>query len=140
MSIRVMAFGTFDVLHPGHVSYLQQAKELGDELVVVIARDITVEKIKGRKSVFSEEGRKYLVDALSCVDRTVMGHDYIVDKTAIVKEVNPDIIALGYDQRPSEEALQKELSAVGWNGKIIRLQSKNPEQFKTSKLREALEL
>tara|TARA_Y100000310_G_C20436083_1_gene693787 strand:+ start:226 stop:633 length:408 start_codon:yes stop_codon:yes gene_type:complete len=135
-----MAFGTFDVLHPGHVSYLQQAKELGAELVVVIARDETVEKIKGKKPVFSEEGRKYLVDALSCVDRTVMGHDYIADKTEIVKEVNPDIIALGYDQRPTEEALQKELSSAGWNGKIVRLQSKNPEQFKTSKLRDALQL
>ena len=60
---KVMVFGTFDPLHPGHVDFFRQAKQHGDELVVVVALDSTVEKTKGRKPSLGENARLAAVQA-----------------------------------------------------------------------------
>lgn len=88
-----MAQGVFDILHPGHIYYLEQSSELGDRLVVVVARDSNVEE---KETVFDEEERKKMVQALQVVDRAVLGSEN--DFSDTVEEVNPDVIALGYDQ------------------------------------------
>jgi len=107
---RVMAGGTFDLLHLGHLHYLQEAKELGDELVVVIACDKTVREHK-HEPLMDEEVRREMVGALKPVDKAIVGSEE--DKFDTVEEVDPDIIALGYDQRHAEEKLKEDLRVRG---------------------------
>ncbi len=103
---RVMAGGTFDILHLGHLHYLEEAKELGDELVVVIACDKTVREHK-HEPLMNEDVRREMVAALKPVDKAIVGGEG--DRYDTVEEVDPDIIALGYDQRHEEEKLKKDL-------------------------------
>jgi len=101
--VKVMAQGTFDILHPGHLHYLKKSKELGDELVVVIARDSRVKEKKGL--YFDEEERKKMVEALDPVDEAVLGSKGDIYST--VREIDPEIITLGYDQNHDEEKVKK---------------------------------
>ncbi|PSH00650.1 MAG: FAD synthase [Nanohaloarchaea archaeon SW_7_46_7] len=101
--VKVMAQGTFDILHPGHLHYLRKSKELGDKLVVVIARDSRVKEKKGL--YFNEEERKKMVEALNPVDEAVLGSKGDIYST--VKQINPEIITLGYDQNHEEEKVEK---------------------------------
>ncbi len=116
--VRVMASGVFDILHPGHVLFLQEAKKLGDELVVVVARDSTAKKFK-HKPIMPEEVRRFLVESLKPVDRAVLGHEDDMYKT--VEEIKPDIIVLGYDQKFSEEEIEEECRKRGLDVKVVRL-------------------
>ena len=113
-----MASGVFDILHPGHVLFLQEAKKLGDELIVVVARDSTAEKLKHRP-IMREEDRRFMVGSLKPVDRAVLGYED--DMFRIVKEINPDIIVLGYDQKFSENEIEEECRKRGIKVKVIRL-------------------
>ena len=131
--MRVLAFGTFDILHPGHEHYLQHAKALGDELFVVIARDETVHAVKNQVPYHSEDKRLAAVQALPYVDHAVLGKPG--DKYAIIEEIKPDIIALGYDQTAFIDGMIEALSARGLNPKIVRFSSFKPEEYKSSKLR-----
>jgi len=115
--VRVMATGTFDLLHIGHLYYLEEAKKLGDELIVVIANDETVRKNK-HNPVTPQEMRRRLVEALKPVDKAVIG--YKDDFLKIVEEIKPDIIALGYDQNFDEEEIRNALKRRGLNVKIVR--------------------
>jgi len=115
--VRVMATGTFDLLHIGHLYYLEEAKKLGDELIVVIANDETVRKNK-HNPVTPQEMRRKLVEALKPVDKAVIG--YKDDFLKIVEEIKPDIIALGYDQNFDEEEIRNALKRRGLNVKIVR--------------------
>ena len=95
----VMAQGTFDVLHPGHVKYLEESAKKGDELVVVIARD---SRVKEKKDLaFNEEERRKIVESLEAVDKAILGSEEDIYST--VKKVSPDLITLGHDQHHSEE-------------------------------------
>ncbi len=115
--VRVMATGTFDILHLGHIKYLEEAKNLGDELVVVVAHDDTVRKYK-HTPVMTQDIRRKIVESLKPVDRAVNGRKG--DIFDIVMEIKPDIIALGYDQRFDEEELSDELKKRGFNIKVVR--------------------
>ncbi|EKD43521.1 MAG: hypothetical protein ACD_72C00243G0002 [uncultured bacterium] len=126
---KVMVFGTFDIIHPGHKYFLKEAKELGDYLVVVIARDQTVQTVKHKKPKNSEEKRLKNLDDLRIANKSVLGN--IQDKYQIIREENPDIIALGYDQQMFTANLEK----FFLNTKIVRLKSFKPDIYKSSKLR-----
>ncbi|MGD0057021.1 MAG: adenylyltransferase/cytidyltransferase family protein [Methanomassiliicoccales archaeon] len=115
---RVLATGVFDILHAGHLHYLNEAKKLGDELVVVVATDSTVRKRK-HEPVTPESMRLELIGALKPVDRAHLGREG--DVFAIVREIRPDIIALGYDQEFREEDLENELRKRKISAKVIRL-------------------
>ena len=117
--VRVMATGVFDLLHPGHIHYLSEAKKLGDELVVVVARDSTAERLKHRPIV-PEAQRLEMVAALKPVDRAMLGHEgNIYD---ILTEIRPDVIALGYDQAHDEAKIQEEARKRGLpHTKVVRL-------------------
>jgi len=106
----VLATGVFDLLHPGHVFYLQEAKKLGDRLVVVVARDSRVIRNKGRL-VIPEDQRLEMVRALKPVDDAVLGSNGDIFES--VKEIKPDIIALGFDQDFDENELRDLLAASG---------------------------
>lgn len=104
--IRVMASGVFDIIHTGHISYLEQAKSHGDELVVVVACDNTVRR-KKHEPVTPEEMRVRIVDSLKPVDRAILGKEGDIFDT--VREIDPDIIVLGFDQHFDEAELKADL-------------------------------
>ncbi|MDH5807204.1 MAG: adenylyltransferase/cytidyltransferase family protein [Candidatus Methanomethylicaceae archaeon] len=120
MGKRVLASGCFDLIHYGHLRYLEEAKKLGGEgaeLIVVVARDSTIIKRKGHPPIMNEEHRRALVEALKPVDKAILGKEDF-DIFSIIEEVKPDIIALGYDQKEIEEILLNKKIGI----KIIRLE------------------
>ncbi len=124
---RVVCAGTFDHLHPGHLDFLRQAKELGDELVVIVARDETVYRIKGFLPTYNEEVRKKGVEDTKIADVVILGN-YNSDIFMILEDIKPDIVALGYDQRVKESEILKRFPAL----KIIRLQPYQADKYKSS--------
>jgi FAD synthetase len=127
--VRVLAQGTFDILHPGHLFYLSRAKKWGDELVVIVARDQTARRIKHHAPILDEKTRLKMVSALKMVDRAVLGgKGNILTKAVALK---PAIIALGHDQQPSLRELKARLSARGWNGKLVRIPGYVIKKFKS---------
>ena len=117
--VKVMAQGVFDLLHLGHVHYLEKARELGDELVVVVASDRTVRQRK-HEPVTPQEMRRDMVAALRCVDEAVIGSDG-GDPYVTVMELRPDIIALGHDQAHDEAEITAELQRRCLPTKVVRL-------------------
>jgi 3,4-dihydroxy 2-butanone 4-phosphate synthase len=128
---RVMASGVFDLMHPGHLAFLEQAKSLGDELIIVIARDTTVQNLK-RHPIVNERARREMVASIKWVDAAVLGYEE--DKHRIVHELQPDIIALGYDQSPEVETLAVELKEEGIEVDIVRLDKRTGDIQATSDL------
>ena len=117
--VKVMATGVFDILHLGHLYFLKEAKKLGDELIVVVATDKTAEKLK-HNPITSQDMRVQLVGELKPVDKAVLGYED--DRYKIVKELKPDIIALGFDQKHDEEIIKKDLKELGMDIKVVRLE------------------
>jgi len=128
---RVMVFGTFAVLHPGHLYFFSQAKKYGDKLIVVVARDVTVKKVKGFLPKLDEAARLQMAGALEMVDKAVLGDK--IDWYKIIRKNKPDVICLGYDQRtpPNFEKKLKEMKILA---KIYRLPSYKIQKYKSSKL------
>ncbi len=119
----VLASGNFDLLHLGHVRYLEDAKRTGGEnaeLIVIVARDKTVEKMKGRKPVMSEDQRRSLVEALKVVDEAILGYEELdIDK--VLQKIRPDIIAVGHDQDAMEKAVRKAVAEKGLKIQIVKI-------------------
>ena len=118
---KVMAFGSFSIIHPGHLLYLSEAKKLGDELIVVLATDKNIEKEKGIKPVFSQDERLKLISSLSAVDETIMGYED--DFFRVVREKKPDILALGYDARCSESEMHGKLKENGIDARVVKIKA-----------------
>ncbi len=123
----VLVFGTFDLLHPGHDSFLEQAKARGDRLVVIVARDSNVEQIKAQKPQQSEQERLEAVQGHLAVDEAVLGYEDWSEHTQVLEDIQPDIVCLGYDQRA-------EIPDGPWI--ITRLEAHNPEEYKSSKIKQ----
>jgi FAD synthetase len=136
---KIATFGVFDIVHTGHVKFLKKCKRLAkdSELIVVIARDSTVLKEKGRKPVIPEEQRRYIVESLKPVDKAILGNEG-EDKLKIVEKIKPDIIVLGYDQPWDEEELKRKLEKRGLKIRIIRL--KKYEDVSSSSIRNKIKL
>ena len=113
-----MATGTFDLLHMGHIFYLREAKKLGDKLLVVVATDSTVRKLK-HDPITPQEIRVNLIKELRMVDEAYLGHED--DMYTIVEEIKPDIIALGFDQIHNDATIKNELKKRKLNIKVVRL-------------------
>ena len=124
---KVMVFGTFDILHQGHLDLFRQAREHGDFLIAVVARDRTVEEVKGEGPEHDEKER--LAEVAKHVDKAVLGH--LGSKHQVIEEEKPDVLCLGYDQ----EAFTKDLEK--FDIPIIRLNPFAPETYKSSKLKNA---
>ena len=119
----VLASGAFDLLHYGHVHYLMNAKKAGGEnarLIVIVARDKTVEKLKGAKPVFPEEQRRSLVESLKIVDEAILGYKDL-DMLRVIEKVKPDVIALGYDEKEMEKELRKLMAEKGLHVRVVRV-------------------
>lgn len=132
--MKILVFGTFDIFHEGHRNFLKQARKHGDFLRVVIARDATVLKVKGRLPRYSERERMNTVKATGLANEVVLGS--LNDRYDVVREFKPDVICLGYDQRFFIDRLNEKLINFGLSRtKIIRMQPFQEEKYKSSKLR-----
>lgn len=132
---KVLVFGTFDIFHEGHCDFLKQAKIHGDFLRVVVARDVTVLKVKGRRPRYDELERADTIKKSGLVDEVVLGS--LNDRYEVVRKYKPDIICLGYDQKQSVAELRKKLNESGLDRTgIIKLKAHKPEIYKSSLLRE----
>lgn len=128
-----MVFGTFDILHKGHLSLFNQAKEYGDYLIVSIARDQSVEKLKGKRPLYNENQRLNQIKKIEIVDKAILGMKR--DKYKNIEKYDPDIICLGYDQTYLTDKLRSELKKRRLKAKIIRLKPYKPNIYKSNKLR-----
>jgi len=128
-----MVFGTFDILHKGHLNFFQQAKKHGDYLTVIVGRDDIVKKIKGKKPRHNEKTRLKTIKKLQIADKAVLGMKK--DPYKIIEKYKPDIIALGYDQNSFSKNLKQELKKRKLKTKIIRLKAYKAHKYKSSKLK-----
>ena len=121
--MKVLATGTFDIIHPGHGVYLEESKKLGGDnakLYVVVARDATVKRRK-RIPIIGENQRLELIKMLKPVDDAFLG-DANGDMFKIVYEINPDIITIGADQNHNVDKLQQAIDERGLKAKAIRIE------------------
>ncbi len=119
----VLASGVFDLLHLGHVRFLEAAKKEGGKnakLIVIIARDSTVEAMKGRKPIMSEDQRCALVESLKVVDQAVLGYENF-DVGEVIGKIKPDVIALGFDQTDMETAVQSYIAKHKLPVKVVKI-------------------
>ena len=119
----VLASGVFDLLHLGHVRFLEDAKKAGGKntkLVVIVASDTTVEKMKERKPIMSEDQRCALVESLRVVDKAVLGFENM-DIGEVILEIKPDVIALGYDQAEMEKEVKTFVAKHKLRIEIVRI-------------------
>jgi FAD synthetase len=130
---KVMVFGTFDIVHPGHIYFFEKSKEFGDQLIVVVALDMNVKNEKGSFPHNNERKRVNEVKRLSIVDEAVLGNKD--DKYKIIEEHKPDMICLGYDQQEDADKLVDEMLKRGINLSVVRLDPYKPEKYKSSKMR-----
>ncbi len=126
---RVMATGVFDILHMGHIHYLNESKKLGDELLVVVARDTTAQR-NGKTPLFDEDSRLAIVSQIKSVDRAILGHEGDIFRT--VSENEPDIITLGYDQHFDAARIEEKCRELGLNTKVIRISKFDGKRFQSS--------
>jgi len=131
-----MAFGTFDYFHEGHEFYLKQAKELGDYLIVVIARDRTVRQTKSEMPVHNEGDRAHAVRNSGIADKVILG--FHGDKHKVLKKYRPSVIALGYDQFIFTQKLEKTLIDLKLDAVIKRIDAFYPQVYKSSLIKRSL--
>jgi FAD synthetase len=132
--VRVMAVGVFDLLHAGHLHYLEQAKALGDHLTVVIAHDDTV-RMRKHEPVTSHDLRMRMVSGLKPVDHAMVGNPPSVPMYDILPLVEPDIIAIGYDQEHAESAIRAGLDQRGFEKiKLLRVEGLTEDLDGTRKI------
>lgn len=124
-----MAFGTFDIFHPGHVFYLSEAERLGDVFIIVIARDERVAKLKWRRPRDDENTRQRNVSHGFRQAEVILWDEE--DIFVPVRLYQPDILVFGYDQRVPEEQIRELFPTI----EIARVGSYEPERWKSSLLR-----
>lgn len=120
--VRALAQGTFDLLHPGHVHYLEEAARMGEELHVIVARSANVTHkdpplLDGRQ-------RRDMVAALEAVDRAHLGHES--DIFVPIERIEPDVIVLGHDQHHDEAAIERALAERGIDCEVRRASPREP--------------
>jgi FAD synthetase len=130
----VLATGVFDLLHIGHLRFLEESKKrggLGSKLVVMVASDKTVLRRKGRGPVVPEDQRRALVAALRVVDRAILGKEEI-DLLGDLKEIKPDIVCVGYDQIEIRAAVTRLVKREGLPVQVVRVRRFGPVGFNSS--------
>ncbi|MEM3579067.1 MAG: adenylyltransferase/cytidyltransferase family protein [Candidatus Bathyarchaeia archaeon] len=130
----VLASGVFDLLHLGHVKYLEEAKKAGGEnaeLIVIVARDSTVEKRKGYKPVIPENQRRALVESLKVVDEAILGYEEF-DMGKVIEKIKPDVIAVGHDQDGMEKTVKDYIREKGLNIKVVRIGKFSEDELDSS--------
>ena len=128
-----MTFGTFDLFHPGHEYYLSEAKKLGNYLITIVARDATVERIKGKKPRENEHIRLQKLEKCNSVNEALLGT--LTDHYSIIAEKKPHVLCFGYDQRSfNDKKLEEYLEFHDLHPEIVIIPPFEPEKWKSSKL------
>jgi FAD synthetase len=130
----VLASGTFDLLHFGHVKYLEEAKKAGGknaQLIVIVARDSTVEKRKGKKPVMPEDQRRSLVESLKVVDEALLGYEEF-DMGKVIEKIRPDVIAVGHDQDGIEREVRKAVAGKNLDIQVVKIGRFGKEELNSS--------
>ena len=135
----VLLFGNFDLLHPGHLNLLRQAKRHGQRLIVVVSRDAVAKQVRGHSLAQSEAVRLAAVKALPYVYQARLGDRTPNHNLHLVKLIKPDVLCLGYDQKWKIPVISQRLKNAGLKPKIIRLKPFFPRRYKSSLLRQRLE-
>lgn len=131
----VVATGVFEILHPGHIKFLTEAKKLGDRLIVIVARDKLISRKKN--IIIPEEQRLYVIKSLRVVDEAILGDENDIFKP--IEKIKPDIIALGKNQAIDEKMLVEELNKRNLNVKVIRIKDfYNAYLNSTTKIKEKI--
>ena len=130
----VLASGAFDLVHYGHVHFLKEAKKAGGRnarLIVIIARDKTIEKLKGKSPVIPENQRRAVIESLKPVDEAFLGYE---DMSFIntIQKLKPSIIAVGYDQEKIEKEVSDIIEKLGVNVKIVKIDRFGPLELSSS--------
>lgn len=136
MKKRVVAFGVFDLIHPGHAAFLKRARALGSELVVVVARDARVKRDKGRAPLFRERERLALVSAMRWVDQAVLGD--APGRWTQLKRLRPAVVALGHDQTIARPEIVRQIAALPSRPRIVPLPRVGPRHHASSQLKARL--
>lgn len=132
----VLSAGVFDLLHLGHVRYLEEAKKAGGtnaRLIVIVARDKNVEDRKGEKPVMSEKQRRALVESLKVVDEAILGfEEFNMDE--VIERIKPAIIALGHDQYYNNigKAVRKAIAEKGLPILVVRIGKFSEDELDSS--------
>jgi len=119
----VVAQGTFDILHPGHLHYLRDARAMGDRLVVIVARSTNV--THKESPVVPGPQRREMVAGLDPVDEARLGHPE--DIFAPIEELDPAVIALGYDQHHDADGIRAALADRGIDCEVRRATAHEPD-------------
>ena len=130
----VLATGAFDLLHLGHVRFLEASNRRGGpgaKLIVVVARDKTVLNRKGRMPILPEDQRRELVGSLRVVDKAILGHTRL-DLLGVLREVRPDIISVGYDQKQIKASVEKLLREQDLHVRVVQIPKFGPNGLNSS--------
>ena len=125
---KIVATGTFDILHPGHVHFLSESKKLGDELWVIVSRETNVRHKPS--PIVSEEQRLMMIKSLKCVDHAILGDKE--DMFRPIREIDPAVITLGFNQYFDDEKLRSQLAERGINAEVVRIGAYTGSQFTSS--------
>ena len=130
----VLATGVFDLLHLGHVRFLEESKKNGGpraKLIVVVASDKTVYARKGRRPILPEDQRRELVSSLRAVDKAILGREQ-VDMLGVLTEVKPDIVCVGYDQQVIKASVIRLIRKEKLDIPVIQIPKFGPDGLNSS--------
>lgn len=107
---KILTYGTFDLLHFGHINLLKRAKDLGDYLIVGLSTD-EFNELKGKKSYFSYDKREYMLESVKYVDEVIKENSW-EQKIEDIKKYNIDIFVMGNDWKGKFDYLQEYCEVV----------------------------
>ncbi|MGQ9478479.1 MAG: adenylyltransferase/cytidyltransferase family protein [Thermoproteota archaeon] len=122
----VLTTGVFDIIHPGHIRFLEEAKRLAGRkgrLVVIVACDSVVKRSKGRSPLFRARSRAFMLSRLKPVDKVYVGRRGDLERNIkwFLKKIKPDILVFGYDQAEVMERTRRVLEKTGLRARIVRM-------------------
>jgi FAD synthetase len=118
----VLTTGAFEVIHPGHVYLLKQARRLAGKrgkVIVVLATDETIRQRKGREPVMGERERLQVMSSIRYVDRVVIGYRPMSFEK-VFRRFKPDVVLFGYDQTEIERAFREFVASRGIRVRVVR--------------------
>ena len=130
----VLATGAFDLIHYGHLNFLEEAKRAGGrnaKLIVIVARDRTVEARKGKRPVVPEDQRRALIEALKPVDDVILGFEDM-DYEAVIEKLKPNVIAVGYDQLDIKRSVEEIIKKKGLKIKVFEARKFSEDDIDSS--------
>ena len=132
--ITVLAAGVFDLLHYGHIRYLEEAKKIGGSearLVVIVARDETVRRLKGTDPIIPEDQRRAVIEALRVVNEALLGFEDL-DLDRVLQQIKPNIVVVGHDQETIKAQVEKIKKARELDIEIIQISQFGEDDLNSS--------